>query len=327
MAEQPRGLPPIPDAPQQEGARWRFHRPTSEAVAAWFGTVPLDEGMSHTDYIGGVVLIPQTEKVKHQTERGTQERYEQVFTPYMQIGTRVGYARRLAEYRELIYRPRAAQVPRSTNPASPYFNGNMEEGLWWHVVMQDGVQVRYLCATWVVEFFEPQSYGRTVAGQEPIPVLSGTGTKQVGGGADANGLMKAQTGALGRALAVAGILVVGTGIASAEDMMEYATAPAPSPQLPPPSEIAAGEEPPPAANAAERLAQLRSRALAAQAQLQEDAPAAWQEFTAWWGQRAGQEGWRSLNDVPAEALEGIVARMASLYDEAAASNEPAAVSA
>lgn len=42
--------------------------------------------------------------------------------------------------------------------------------------------------------------------------------------------MKAETGAIGRALGVAGILVVGTGIATAEDMQEALSAP-PGPQV------------------------------------------------------------------------------------------------
>lgn len=300
-------LPAIPDVPVQEGARWRHHKPTSEAVAAWFSTVPLDEGMEHEHYVGGVVIIPQSEKVKYSTPRGVMERYEMTYTPYVQIGTRVFYARRLAEARKLRYVAEPLSVPRSENPASPYFNGNMAEGLWWHVVQnQHGEQLRYLCSTWQVSLIDPV---------DGAVILSGQGTKQVSGGADANGLMKAETGAIGRALGVAGILTVGTGIASAEDMQEYVAQPQAAPQLPP-TEIAPGEPPAPAASPAERRAQLGSQAAALRARLQEAAPEGEAEFQAWWKERSAAEGWRGLQDVPLDALEGVVAKLHSLVSHA-----------
>ena len=316
MAEQDKTewrFPAVPDAPQQEGARWRYHRPSSEQVAAWWATVPLDEGMEREDYIGGVVLIPQSEKVKYtRPDGGTAERYEQVFTPYVQIGTRVGYARRLGEHRGLIYHTEAADVPRSTNPTSPYFNGNMPPGLWWHIVSGgDGQALRYLCATTNVGLYESQTYAAKLRGAPVMPVLGGQGTKQVGGGPDMNQIAKAQTGAIGRALGVAGVLVIGTGIATAEDMQElpgYGSTPV-APQLPavPTSEIAQGEVPP--VDPAAQLDQLRSRALALQTQLQERSSDAWKEFVAWWTERRQAEGWNGLETVPFEGLKGVVSRM------------------
>jgi hypothetical protein len=77
-------FPAVPDEPQQEGARWRYHRPSSEQVAAWWATQPLDEGMEHESFIGGVVLIPQSEKVRYTRPDGmTVERHETVYTPYV----------------------------------------------------------------------------------------------------------------------------------------------------------------------------------------------------------------------------------------------------
>lgn len=302
-------LPPIPDEPVQEGSRWRFHRPTSQAVAEWFATVPLDEGMEHERFVGGVVLIPQSEKVKHQTQRGTVERYEQVFTPYMQIGTRVAYGRLLGEHRDLIIASEPADVPRATAAQSAYFNANMVKGLWWHVVQTEHNQtVRFLCCTWRWGLYERASYLRKLDGGADVPLISGEGTKQVGGGPDPNGIMKAQTGALGRALGVAGILVVGTGIASAEDMQEFVGAPTQAPALPP-SEIAEGQPPEPAKTAEERLNQLRSQAAAYRTQLQERAPHEFEKFEAWWAERRDMEGWKGLGDVPLEALEGITERL------------------
>lgn len=313
-------MPEIPHTPQQEGARWRHHRPSGEAVADWFKTVPLDDDMEHERYVGGVVIIPQTEKVKYATERGTTERHELTFTPYMQIGTRVAYARRLAESRNLIYHPAPLPVPRSRTIDSPYFNANMPEGLWWHVIQgEDGGFVRYLCATWAVRLFDPPSYARHLRGDEAMPVIQGIGTKQVSGG-DSNALMKAETGAVGRALGVAGILVVGTGIASAEDMQEFTAQPQAAPELPQ-TEIAPGAQPPEASNSAERLAQLRSEAMAVQTKMQEETPEAWAQFAAWWEERRSAEGWRTLGDVPLEALSGIVERMQGMHGEALASRD------
>lgn len=309
-------FPPIPDDPVQEGARWRHWQPSSEAVAAWFNTVPLDEDMPHEDYVGGIVIIPQSAKVKYTKKdgSGTVERYEMTYTPYMQIGTRTAYMRRLAEHRGLIYHPEAAKVPRSSARDSPYFNANMPEGLWWHVVQNEHGDVqRYLCCTTNVALYEPASYMAKIRGQDPMPVLFGQGTKQVSGGADPNGLMKAQTGALGRALGVAGILVVGTGIATAEDMQEYAAqTAAPPPELPVvPSEIAPGPQPE-AKTPPEQLAAARSKALALQTQMQETGTEAWPQFVAWWNERRQQEGWGKLEDVPLEALRGIITKMEGL---------------
>jgi hypothetical protein len=320
--------PPIPEQPLQEGARWRHHKPSSEAVAEWFKNVPLDEGMSHDTFIGGVVIISQSEKVKHSTDAGTVERWEQTFTPYMQIGTRVAYFRLLAEHRGLIPVTEAVEVPRSKDPKSAYFNANMPPGLWWHVVTNShGDAVRYLCATYRVAMYERASYAAKLKGEPDLPLLGGIGTKQVGGGPDDNGLMKAETGAIGRALGVAGILALGTGIATAEDMQEFVAQPqAAPPQLPAsPSEIAQGDTPAPAQTPEERLAQLRSRAMALDTQLAEKDPARHAEHQAWWQERKNTEGWRTLGDVPVEALAGIVSRLQEMMQGQTAVAETADV--
>lgn len=307
------GLPPIPDVPVQEGARWRFRRPSSTEVAAWFETVPLDEGLEHKDFIGGVVLIPQTEKVKHTlASGGTRERQEQVFTPYVQIGSRVFYARRLAEKRTLRYRPRPLAVPKVEDRQSSYFNGNMPPGLWWHVVMDtSGNLVKYLCATWTIQLVDDND---TV-------FLEGQGTKQVTGlsynGLDDNAVMKAETGAVGRALGVAGILTVGTGIATADDMQEFVSASTQAPTATlalPPTEVPNGELPD--VSEADKLPQLRARLLALQAQVQE--LGAWSQFLSWYNARKEAEGWGKLDEIPIEGMAAIIAGLEKVKAEAEA---------
>jgi hypothetical protein len=301
MAEQQTPqFPPIPEHTVQEGGRWRFHKPSSEQVANWFKTQPLDEGMEHDHYVGGVVLIPNTEKVKYQTERGTTERHEMVWTAYMQIGTRIGYWRRLAELRGLVPVIRPAAVPRSSAAGSPYFNANMPEGFWYHTATTDqGSLVRYLCCTMVAEMYEPQSFADRLKGREAMPVLQGVGTKQGSAGSDPNALMRLQTSAIGRALGAAGILVIGTGVATADDMSEPTAfgTPTPEPQLPATPETAV------------TAVSLRERVSALSQELQGKNPQQSALVQAWYRERAATEGWKSLNDVPTEGLQAIVKRL------------------
>lgn len=302
MAEQQVQLPPIPDEAVQEGGRWRFHKPTSEQVANWFRTQPLDEGMEHDHYVGGVVLIPNTEKAKYQTDRGTVDRHEMVWTAYVQIGTRIGYFRRLAELRELIPVIRPAAVPRSSIAGSPYFNANMPEGFWFHTATTDqGEIVRYLCCTMIAEMLTPESYMDRLKGRDVMPVLRAEGTKQGSAGADPNALMKLQTSAIGRALGAAGILVIGTGVATADDMAEPTAygAPTPEPQLPGSTQVA---KPEPDIHA------LRERLTVVSKQLRETNPQAHAQVSAWYQERANVSGWESINDAPVEALQGIITR-------------------
>jgi hypothetical protein len=316
------GPPPIPGETVQEGARWRHHAPTTAQVAEWFKSVPLDKEFAdaHDRFISGVVIIPQSGKVKYATANGTTERYEMTFTPYMQIGTRLAYAHQLADERELVLRIAPLPVPRLDKQESPYHNANLGEGLWWHVVKDgEGNIVRYLCATQAVQFYERDEYYRAerhpdtkaVVWESIMPLLEGQGTKQVSGGTDMNAVMKAQTGAIGRALGVAGILVLGTGIATAEDMQEFSGQAAAAPELPSvaaaPTEIAAGTAPEPPEEREERLTHFRARAMAAETRLHELGAAG--TWNSWWDSRAGIEGWQGLGDVPLEALEGIVVRL------------------
>lgn len=329
-------FPPIPAETVQQGGRWQHHAPSSEQVAAWFATQPIDEGLDHASFVGGVVIIPQSMKVKYARldGNGTAERHEMTYTPYVQIGTRLGYFRRLAEVRGLRMSIEPEPVPRSKDPSSIYFNGNMPDGLWWHVVRGDGnALLRYLCATTRVALYEPLEYAAKLRKEPAIAAITATGTKQVSGGPDPNGLMKAQTGSIGRALGVAGILVVGTGIATAEDMQEFAGLAAPpvsADQAQLPDALPTGAAP---EQVVETVEALRTRAMSLQAMMQEvPGGAVWATFATWWAERAQSEGWSGIDDVPFDALKGIVSKMErdlaagqSAVAAAQAAGQPAAV--
>lgn len=306
-------------APVQEGSRWRFARPTSEEVGQWFGTQPLAEGMSHADFIAGIVLIPASEKVKRQVPGqragtfATHDSYELTYTPYVRVDTRVSYFRKLAEAREMISVIEPAEVPQIAQ--GPYTNAHMPDGYWWYVVGE----ARYLCCTMRVALYRPEDYyGQedTNAGRKTArPALFGVSTKQVSP-SDANALAKAETGAIGRALGVAGILVIGTGIATAEDMQDLGAQPiTAAPELPEAGAPAEGEE------------QLNERCLSLQQRLQGENPAGWAQFAAWWQERRTKEGWGTLTDAPIEVRRGVATRMEELLAQPQDSSPPAEVEA
>jgi hypothetical protein len=292
--------------PVQEGGRWRYERPTNEEVAKWFGTVPLDEGMGHEDYVAGVVTIKATEKVKKPKAdgRGTVEDYESTWTPYVRVDTRVTYFRKLAALTDQVAVIRPVMVPRIEQAA--YYNMNMADGFWWMIMGEQDRAQRFLCATWRVALYDAKDWLKTenaLARLELAPTREGIGTKSVSGSPDADGVAKAETGAIGRALGVAGILVVGSGIATAEDMAELGRASEGSPVALPP------------AGAPEESAEaLQGRLIRLEAELRPYTDA-WREFSAWWAERSKVSGWRSVGDAPIEARRGVATKIEAMLLE------------
>lgn len=304
-------------AAAKEGSRWRHARPSEEEVKDWFGAQPLDEGMKHEDFLSGIVLIPASEKVKtpRADGKGIEERYENTFTPYVRVDMRVLYFTRLAELRELVRVIEPAQVSRIEDPQSAYFNANMSAGLWWHLTRSsDGNTARFLASTWQVSLYDRRAWMARESDDAPRPpaILQGIGTKQTSGGADANAIMKAETGAIGRALGAAGILVVGTGVATAEDMQESIEGSGPLGIAP---ETALAPAQTAAADPAAQLQQLRGHATGLEAEMRQY-ESTWADFTAWWQQRSTAEGWKEIADVPADALRGIIGKMERAIDKA-----------
>lgn len=295
----------------REGSRWRYSRPSGEEVATWFAGQPLDEGMRHEDFIAGIVVIPATEKVKRQVpgrQPGTlttTESYEMTFTPYVRVDTRVAYFRKLGAMRDLVSVIEPAEVPQIAS--GPFSNAHMPDGYWWYVITGTEGTERYLCCTMRVAHYRTQDW---FAAEEDTnggrarklqPVLFGVSTKQVKP-EDSNALAKAETGAIGRALGVAGILVLGTGIATAEDMTELEAAPVQQGAVLPAAGVAD----------VETEEQLNDRCLSLQKRLEEERPEAWAQFAAWWQERRTREGWETLSVAPVEVRRGVATRMEGL---------------
>jgi hypothetical protein len=345
-------------AAERHGSRWYNEQPTEEQVRDWFFTQPLHEGMPHEPYLGGIVLISAKEKSQVQKENANGGTYFQeieriVFVPYVKVDTRIAYfwnyVRHLnggslsGDYIGVI---EPVEVPRMNDHTNSYFNGHLPDGYSMLPVRNENDSIsRFLVATQRVAIYERESYAQKVAGKPSPPVLQGRGSKQTALAkrwADDNALMKAETGAIGRALGVAGILVVGTGVATAEDMQEAQAGPtgaaaaagegATLPEDPIPAE---GEGVP--AEAASPLAteqatpmspqeadeQFRTQATKLQREFSESYPDAYAAYVEWWKTRFPDMG---LNQLTGPALKGAVVKLERDLDaakQATATAEPA----
>jgi hypothetical protein len=343
----------------QAGSRWLYAEPTAEQVKEWFEHQPLHDGMSHGPYLGGIVVIAQEEKVKvtrrnAQDVAFVQEEERAAFTPYVKVDTRVRYFR---DYVELLNRPESGPqgqfvgviqpVPqvRISDPQSPYFNAHLPEGFSFFAVRQGNDSVRrFVVATFECAIYERQSYMERRNGQPPIAILQGRGSKQVAcnykgqnAWADDAAIMKAETGAIGRALGVAGVLVVGTGVATAEDVQEAVStavgAPgggtSDAPALPPvvdrEGQRVAGDgiEAESTAEAPQEAAQqpeaeptdeeLRERATALRAELEQASPEAWAAYVHWYTE---EREFPPLDQLTGSALKGAVVKLERTLDDA-----------
>lgn len=223
----------------REGNRWFNERPSSEDVASWFSTaVNLPEGLEAKNYVGGVVLIPGKEKgdepmgLNSQGLPQSQEVENLVFTPYVKVETRVAFWHDLLRLRkddwEGVIEP---VIPEGgTVPGLP-------PGFQRIALEKDGKPTPYILCTMKVTVFkrgtitwkeyrnnnkggevELRRTGETIIDAPPATKQVPTLRKY---GPDDSVIMKAETGAIGRALGMAGMLIVpGTGIATAEDMRE-----------------------------------------------------------------------------------------------------------
>lgn len=220
----------------REGNRWVNERPSGEEVSAWFkDAVDWPEGLDAANYVGGVTLIEGSEKAKEPRgfkDDGTPlftELYNLVFTPYVKVETRVQFFHDLCAlnpeweaYLEPVPQPEWASklppgfskvvVSTGTDRATSFICSTMKVTIYKRgTVRYESIANRRTGEVEVVR------RGEVVKDAPPatkmIPLLNS--------GADPMSLMKAETGAVGRALGMAGMLIVpGAGIASAEDMRE-----------------------------------------------------------------------------------------------------------
>jgi hypothetical protein len=360
----------------REGSRWVNLRPSPDEFAQWFKeNVPIDDRLDAEHYIGGIVLIPAEEKVKEVTGLSSEgevlirQRTQLTFTPYSKVDARLKYFWDLMGAHKDEWHGVSAPVDQDhvdqKDDSIGRINRMLPKGFFILPVPHDAGYQYFVCCTWRIAIYErPITYeeietetigSRTVERviAQP-PIVEGIGTKMIPmiasafkrGGArgervfypDPTSLMKAETGAKGRALGMAGIFVVpGSGVATAEDMYEAlgeVTEPAPEPQPPP----TPGTQPEPAQEApqapqaletgAETAERTRDQMITAVREklkvMSTDFPGKYEEFTTW--ARSTRPPVRDVTDLSDARLRGVVKRVERLLDEALRSQKEREVS-
>lgn len=307
----------------QEGSRWYNAPPTGLELSKWFSeNVPLHTGLTSAHYLPGITLIPATERAK--TVVGWQgnapviEAVENlVYVPYAKVETRVKYFHDLMDKNGEwlgVIEPVATERQSASLPKG-FFAFRVQTG--------DNKITNYVCCTMKVTVFKRETVrykefrnietkkmerlreGETIIDAAPATKMIATLGRY---GADDFSLMKAETGAVGRALGMAGMLVIpGTGIATAEDMQEAGAMEGRStPSLPEDGEQAQT----PAVEAAEpskpeELTDLRQHAALLLNTIKAEFPDLFAEFLEWAkGRKIGEIG--KVED--ARKLRGVIAK-------------------
>lgn len=202
----------------REGSRWIGDPPSAEEFAKWFtDSVPLHEGMKPDKYVGGVTLIPAKEKYQVQNGDRIMDKYRLTFTPYAKVETRVAYFWDLCALRGWV----GEIAPIVPENAMTEFNAmSIGEPFYLMPFMgEDGKMRLQRACTMRVRVYDP-ALGRGSGG---VVMMPPGGTKVGPFSADMNSALRVETGAIGRALGMAGMLVIpGSGVATAEDMQELA---------------------------------------------------------------------------------------------------------
>ena len=176
---------------------WK-NQPTQEEVAKWFSGFKLHEGLEHSQYVGGIVAIEARQRGK---SLGWQ--------PFVTAATRIKY---FWDYCDSIKAIGSIHSPRCLELDFRYATASTAVGL----VAEASVSI------WESTEID--------ADQSRRPLRSATGRKRVSQGyrynnemnPDFDAMMKAETGALARAMGQIGMLALpGSGVATAEDMTEY----------------------------------------------------------------------------------------------------------
>lgn len=302
----------------QEGSRWYNERPAGEDVAKWFQTVPLHEGLKHDDYIGGVVLIQSKEKseevIGFRDDGGPviAERQNLVYVPYVKVETRVAYFWALMRQWDAVgvWEPVPVESKEPLGLPEGFFRISVA------VPNRPGEVVNFVGCNMQVRAFKKDTvkyewggpYGDRVVDGEPL-LIAPPAQKVVPVAfkysPDPNAVHKAATGAIGRALGMAGMLIVpGSGVATAEDMMELRDPPAGATSD-------AAELPDEGVPGQLDDEQLRARASELVAQLEEQSPEKHAEFQEW---ARGRK--LILAEAQGPVLKGAVKKLEKTLDEA-----------
>lgn len=314
-----RAQKPIGSKRGREGGRWYNERPTSDEIATWFKDVPMHEGMDPARYVGGLTLIESWEHTTEIRENGGNKTPVKVknlaLTPYCKVETRVQYFwDYMAAHPEWV----GSIIP-VDSPRKHERDGDLPPGFYRVLVKQAEKSYGYVACSMRVTVRERDGknhrYDQIIdapPATKLIPILSENWGKVE---PDPFALMKAETGAVGRALGLAGMLIVpGAGVATAEDMLEaQAQGPVPEGEVETPSglpdavpsrgvEDRSDEEEQPTADPAEALAAEAKEKLA---QLEAESPQKHEEFQTWAkGRKLG-----ALETLGQVQLRGIVRRL------------------
>jgi hypothetical protein len=200
----------------REGNRWINEQPQAAEVIEWFESVQIHEKLKHAEFIGGVTLIQQVEKsevVLSFDQDGKPligERRDLVYVPYARVDTRVAYFWALMrENPQWLGSIKPVKAPQPVKDLPPGFFRTTTVG-------QHG-EAHYIGCSYQVEIVD------RISGL-PVGIYPG-GTKVVPLSTkydiDHHALARAETGAVGRALGMAGMLVIpGSGVATAEDVQD-----------------------------------------------------------------------------------------------------------
>lgn len=291
----------------REGSRWIGAPPSADEFADWFmKSVRIHDGLDPGNYVGGITLIPAKEKRQVEERRGQQvvfvDQYRMTYTPYAKVETRIAYFWDLCmdrgwvgEIAPLIPPNAMTQIQEATIGEPFYLMPSLRE---------DGRIGYQRACTMRVRAYDPDRGGR----HGGVVMMPPGGTKVGPFSSDMNSALRVETGAVGRALGMAGILVIpGSGVATAEDMQELAgqtdRLDEQEPSLPPPAN---GE--------ATAAGDLQAEADVLRLRIESDFPGLADELELW-----AQERKIDLNEPKPTQLRALVKQMEKKLKEVEAS--------
>jgi hypothetical protein len=303
--------------------------PTGEEVAAWFeANVQVHEKLDLKHYVQGITMIPNTEKSKAvvgwDAATGApviQQVENLVFTPYAKVETRIKYwndlmAKMADEWLGVIEPVPPPTAPKNLPPGYfPFSVAAGDKGVYRYIACQMKVTVFKRDTVKWKEYRNSETGGivRVREGETIIDAAPGTKMVPMMGryDPDPSSLMKAETGAIGRALGMAGMLVIpGSGVATAEDMQEALSggqqASLPEDQSLPVDQPQGGpaSAPRPAVQR-ETIGDLQQQVVATLNALKGEFPEVFEQYRAW----AQERGIGQINEVEdARVLQGMLTK-------------------